>query len=103
LIIGTLCQKKIVVCTSGIVFTLALALRSIAVGLSSYGENFNCWALVRKSTNVVVIGTTLFECKTGYGLTAEAELKMLRVIDKSRDHIVPDVSVTYCAAHAVPE
>lgn len=52
---------------------------------------------------MTLAGTTLFECKTGYGLTAEAELKMLRVIDKSRDHIVPDVSVTYCAAHAVPE
>jgi len=45
----------------------------------------------------------LLECKSGYGLSAEAELKMLRVIEKSRDHIAPDVSVTYCAAHAVPE
>jgi len=51
----------------------------------------------------VVVGTTLMECKSGYGLTAEAELKMLRVIEKSRDLVIPDVSVTYCAAHAVPE
>jgi len=51
----------------------------------------------------VAVGTTLFECKTGYGLTAEAELKMLRVIETSRDQISPDVSITYCAAHAVPE
>ena len=28
---------------------------------------------------------------------------MLRVIDGSRDLIDADVSVTYCAAHAVPE
>ena len=52
---------------------------------------------------VVVVGTTLFECKSGYGLTAEAELKMLRVMENSRDRITADVSVTYCAAHAVPE
>jgi len=52
---------------------------------------------------VVAVGTTLFECKSGYGLTAEAELKMLRVMENSRDRITADVSVTYCAAHAVPE
>ena len=51
----------------------------------------------------IIAGTTLFECKSGYGLTAEAELKMLRVIEKSSHDIIPDVSVTYCAAHAVPE
>jgi len=52
---------------------------------------------------VVIVGTTLFECKSGYGLSAEAELKMLRVMENSRQQITADVSVTYCAAHAVPQ
>lgn len=49
-------------------------------------------------------GTTFVECKTGYGLTLEAELKMLRVIERAiQDPDIPmDISVTYCAAHAVP-
>jgi len=63
-----------------------------------------CWkSVLGRLVNVIAVGTTLFECKSGYGLSAEAELKMLRVIEKSRDQIIPDVSVTYCAAHAVPE
>lgn len=59
--------------------------------------------LVHYAHRMTQAGTTLFECKSGYGLTAEAELKMLRVMEKSRDQIAADVSVTYCAAHAVPE
>ncbi|ESN98636.1 hypothetical protein HELRODRAFT_155870 [Helobdella robusta] len=49
-------------------------------------------------------GTTLVEVKTGYGLKWESELKMLRVIERAiRDEsIAIDISVTYCAAHAVP-
>jgi len=45
------------------------------------------------------------ECKTGYGLDAETELKMLHVMERARrDRDVKlDLSVTYCAAHAVPE
>ena len=49
-------------------------------------------------------GTTLVECKTGYCLTLETELKMLRVMERAiQDPDIPmDISVTYCAAHAVP-
>jgi len=89
-------------------------------GLKAYGtgcehstairSSMECGILLLFSTRnfpmirvVVAVGTTLFECKTGYGLTAEAELKMLRVMENSRHRITADVSVTYCAAHAVPE
>jgi len=55
---------------------------------------------------MLTAGTTLLECKTGYGLTLDSELKMLRVLKRVRDErtlIGVDVSITYCAAHAIPK
>lgn len=46
-------------------------------------------------------GTTTVEAKTGYGLTPEAELRLLR-ITRSLRHPV-EVVATYLAAHAVPK
>ncbi|XP_066538045.1 probable imidazolonepropionase isoform X2 [Hoplias malabaricus] len=47
-------------------------------------------------------GTTLVECKSGYGLELDTELKMLRVIDAARRSMPIGISSTYCGAHAVP-
>uniref|UniRef100_A0A8B9KZ63 imidazolonepropionase n=1 Tax=Astyanax mexicanus TaxID=7994 RepID=A0A8B9KZ63_ASTMX len=47
-------------------------------------------------------GTTLVECKSGYGLELETELKMLSVIDSARKSSPIGISSTYCGAHAVP-
>ena len=47
-------------------------------------------------------GSTLVECKTGYGLDLDTETRMLRAIESSRWHDRPAVHVTYCGAHAVP-
>lgn len=52
---------------------------------------------------MVQSGTTLLECKSGYGLDLDTELKMLRVIDRARDQVTADISSTYCGAHAVPK
>ncbi|XP_027025119.1 probable imidazolonepropionase [Tachysurus fulvidraco] len=46
-------------------------------------------------------GTTLVECKTGYGLELNTELKMLNVIDAARKTMTIGISSTYCGAHAV--
>ena len=47
-------------------------------------------------------GTTLVECKSGYGLDAENEIKMLKVITRAaREHNIGIVS-TFLGAHAVP-
>ena len=47
-------------------------------------------------------GTTTCEIKTGYGLDAETEMKMLGVIDElDRVHAI-DIVPTFLAAHAVP-
>lgn len=47
-------------------------------------------------------GTTLVECKSGYGLELDTELKMLKVIDAARRTMPIGISSTYCGAHAVP-
>ncbi|KAL6490514.1 hypothetical protein MHYP_G00008590 [Metynnis hypsauchen] len=47
-------------------------------------------------------GTTLVECKSGYGLDLDTELKMLSVIDAAQRSMPIGISSTYCGAHAVP-
>ncbi len=47
-------------------------------------------------------GVTSIEIKSGYGLSIEAELKMLQAIRSLPDHIDMDITVTYLGAHAVP-
>ncbi|CAH1783272.1 unnamed protein product [Owenia fusiformis] len=48
-------------------------------------------------------GTTLVECKSGYGLNADTEIKMLQVIERAKRKVPIDISSTYCGAHAVPK
>lgn len=48
-------------------------------------------------------GTTLVECKSGYGLELQTEVKMLEVIEAARSTLPINVSSTYCGAHAVPK
>ncbi len=47
-------------------------------------------------------GVTSIEIKSGYGLSIEAELKMLRAIRSLADYIDMDITVTYLGAHTVP-
>ncbi|MFC4722005.1 imidazolonepropionase [Geojedonia litorea] len=48
-------------------------------------------------------GTGAIEIKSGYGLTIEAELKMLRVIKRLKKHSQVKIIPTLLAAHAVPK
>jgi len=49
-------------------------------------------------------GTTVVECKSGYGLNTDTEMKMLRVLERARREIsFVDISITYCGAHAIPK
>ncbi|XP_006888629.1 PREDICTED: probable imidazolonepropionase [Elephantulus edwardii] len=48
-------------------------------------------------------GTTLVECKSGYGLELQTELKMLRVIARAQRELDVGISATYCGAHSVPK
>ena len=56
----------------------------------------------RRLEEVIKMGTTAIEIKSGYGLTTEAELKMLRVIKKLRENYKLPVKATFLGAHAIP-
>jgi imidazolonepropionase len=47
-------------------------------------------------------GTGAIEIKSGYGLTVEAELKMLRVIRKLKETSPMSIKATFLGAHAYP-
>jgi imidazolonepropionase len=48
------------------------------------------------------LGTGAIEIKSGYGLSVEGELKMLRVIKKLKEKAPITVKATFLAAHAYP-
>lgn len=51
---------------------------------------------------VISFGTGAIEIKSGYGLTVEAELKMLRVIHRLKEASPIPVKATFLGAHAYP-
>lgn len=57
----------------------------------------------RRLEEVMKMGTTAIEIKSGYGLTTAAELKMLRVIKKLKENYPIAIKATFLGAHAVPK
>lgn len=51
---------------------------------------------------VMHLGTGAVEIKSGYGLTVEGELKMLRVIKKLAENYPVKIKATFLGAHAFP-
>jgi imidazolonepropionase len=51
---------------------------------------------------IIRLGTGAVEIKSGYGLTADAELKMLRVIKRLKAHYPIAIKATFLGAHALP-
>ncbi|WP_455170101.1 imidazolonepropionase [Aegicerativicinus sediminis] len=58
---------------------------------------------IKRIHKLIRLGTGLLEIKSGYGLSLDAELKMLRVIRKIKKELPITVKATYLAAHAVPK
>jgi len=52
---------------------------------------------------LIQLGTGALEIKSGYGLSTEAELKMLRVIKKIKETAPLKIKATFLGAHAVPK
>jgi imidazolonepropionase len=48
-------------------------------------------------------GTTTLEAKSGYGLTLDDEIKMLKVIRRMNDELPIDLVPTFLGAHDIPE
>lgn len=57
---------------------------------------------IKRLNELVAMGTGAVEIKTGYGLTLEAELKMLRVIKRIKQESLAKITPTLLAAHAIP-
>ena len=51
---------------------------------------------------VTQMGTGAIEIKSGYGLTVESEIKMLRVIRRLKEQNIIPVKATFLGAHAMP-
>ena len=51
---------------------------------------------------IMQLGTGAVEIKSGYGLSTEAELKMLRVIRRLRETTPIDIKATFLGAHSFP-
>jgi len=51
---------------------------------------------------LVQIGTGAIEIKSGYGLTIDAELKILRVIKRLKENTDVTIKATFLGAHAIP-
>jgi len=68
---------------------------------TSEDELFNqAW---KRMQEVSMLGTGAIEIKSGYGLSVEGELKMLRVIKKLKEKSNLSIKTTFLGAHAYPQ
>lgn len=56
----------------------------------------------KRIEEVMQLGTGAVEIKSGYGLTTEAEIKMLRIIKKLNENYPITIKSTFLGAHALP-
>lgn len=63
-------------------------------------ELFN--SAYKRIQNVIKLGTGAIEIKSGYGLTVEGELKMLRVIKRLKEKCSIPIKATFLGAHTYP-
>jgi imidazolonepropionase len=57
----------------------------------------------QRLNELIKLGTGAIEIKSGYGLTVEGELKMLRVIKRLKESSFIPIKATFLGAHAYPE
>jgi imidazolonepropionase len=70
--------------------------------LQSASEEELIAAALQRIHDVILQGTGAIEIKSGYGLSVEGELKMLRVIKKLKAVSPIPVKATFLGAHAIP-
>ena len=56
----------------------------------------------KRLEEIMALGTGAVEIKSGYGLSYQGELKMLRVINKLKNNYPLEVKATFLGAHAIP-
>lgn len=57
---------------------------------------------IERAWEILLLGTTTVEIKSGYGLTTEDEMKMLRVARNLKNYCPLNIKTTFLGAHAIP-
>lgn len=70
--------------------------------LANLDENELLERAEKNLKELITLGTGAMEIKSGYGLTVESELKILRVIRRLREKNIIPVKATFLGAHAFP-
>jgi len=77
-------------------------IRSSIAGVRQASED-HLYKLARKRIEKIIAnGTTTLEAKSGYGLSTESELKMLRVIKRLNEDLPIEIVPTFMGAHEFP-
>lgn len=74
-----------------------------AAAIANADESALLDALLQRLETARTTGTVAAEIKSGYGLTFEAERKMLRVVHRARDLQPMPLWATFLALHALPK
>lgn len=70
--------------------------------LHNTSENSLYEQALKRINEIIGLGTGAVEIKSGYGLTLQDELKMLRVIRRLKEYTPITIKSTFLGAHAVP-
>lgn len=70
--------------------------------LSEMSENELFVSAKKRIERIIQTGTGAIEIKSGYGLSLEGELKMLRVIKRLKESMPITIKATFLGAHAFP-
>ena len=71
--------------------------------LQNTSEDDLYYQSAQRVKNIIKLGTGALEIKSGYGLTLDSELKMLRIIKRIKEHFPIKIKATFLGAHAFPE
>ena len=77
-------------------------INSSVADLRNADESDLIFRLKNRMDRFLHLGTTTVECKSGYGLNTESELKSLKVINKVNSMHSIDMVPTFMGAHAFP-
>jgi len=77
-------------------------IRSSIKGVHDTSENELYKLAEKRINNMIFNGTTTLEAKSGYGLSTESEIKMLKVIKKLNENLPIDIISTFLGAHEFP-
>jgi imidazolonepropionase len=73
-----------------------------ALKLNETDEEILFQDALNKAKELILLGTGALEIKSGYGLTLEGEIKMLKVIQRLKKTLEIPIKATFLGAHAFP-